>query len=194
MREFTQKAPPPPKSVVGRLQGSEEAVTPPAPDFPLCAMGPRPYCAALALKEVEPAPWREVEFDIGRRRDDMQYSAAWHSLFETFAPIDRALGPVYRLLLSDRANRLRAVRTADADLGAAGVASKTALCAIALPAFARGVERLIRAYVGETPDPVVRAMSVRPELLNLSGPPVLEPPVVLPGMIFAAVARASYSA
>ena len=54
------------------------------------------------------------------------------------------------------------------------------------------MERLSRAYVGEVPDSAIRAILAWPELLNLSGPSVLEPPGVLSGMILAAITRASF--
>ena len=40
-----------------------------------------------------------MEFGTGLRQYDTQCSAARHSLFETFVPIERALGPAHRPLL-----------------------------------------------------------------------------------------------
>ena len=151
-------------------------------------------CAALASKEVEPAPLWELEFEIGRRQYDTQYSARLQSLLETFVPIGRALGPAYRCVQRSRVNRLRAAPTAEGGPASALVAFETSLRVTPLPVSAREVERLFRACVGDVPDSAVRAISACPELLNLSGPTVPGPLGVLPGMIFAAVTRASYSA
>ena len=97
----------PPTSVERRIRGLAEAPVPPAPGFPLCAMGFPRDGAALVSKEVEPGAWREFKFEMGRRRYVAQFSAAWHSLFEMFVPIDRTLGPAYRPLLRERTTALR---------------------------------------------------------------------------------------
>ena len=81
-------------SVAARTQSCADVLPPPAPGFPSCLLGLPPDSAALVPKEVEPAPWRCVEFEIGLRRYDTQYPAVWHSSFESPVPIERALGPV----------------------------------------------------------------------------------------------------
>ena len=89
VRESAQKVSPP--SEVGRSSpsGLHGGCVPVRARFPVVCGG-----YSVVLKEVEPAPWGEVEFEIGRRRYDAQYSAAWR-LFETFVPIGCALGPAY---------------------------------------------------------------------------------------------------
>ena len=54
-----------------------------------------------------------MEFEIGRRRYDTQYSAARHASFEMFVPIERALLPARRLLLRERASDLRTAPLAE---------------------------------------------------------------------------------
>ena len=52
---------------------------------------------------------------------------------------------------------------------------------------------MLRAYVAEAPDTVIRAIDVRPGLLGYAGPEVSRPLGVLSGAIFAAVTRASFT-
>ena len=59
------------------------------------------------------------------------------------------------------------------------------MCAIPLPVSAGELERLLRAYVDEIPDLVIRAFCARPKLLQPSEESVLEPWVVASGMVFA---------
>ena len=110
-------------------------------------------------EEVEPVPWRDVAFAIGRRRYDTEYSVAWRSLFATFVPIERAPRPAHRLFLRDRAGRLRAVPTAKGGPDAAGVTFETMLRVIPSPVPVQEFERPLRAHVGEIPDSVIRAIS-----------------------------------
>ena len=129
-------------SVVARIQCGAAVSTQPAPGFPLCAIGLSLVCAALVPTEVEPARRRNAEFEIGRRQFGTQYSVARYSLVGTFVPIERASGPVYPMLLRDRANRHRAVPLAAGDPEVARLALETALratlsvCAIAACAIA----------------------------------------------------------
>ena len=58
--------------------------------------------ADLMCKEIETAPWWDVEFEIGRGSSDTQYYAARRTLFETFAPLEETSGPANRLLLCVR--------------------------------------------------------------------------------------------
>ena len=163
-------------------------------------MGLPRYCAALASEEVEAGSRRDVGLEIGHRRYDTQYSAPRHPLFETLVPIERALGPAYRLILRDRANRPHAVPTTEGDPDAPRAASEVARVASAcdpdhmvrvtpLPVSAQEAERLFRLCTGEIPDSVIRAISACPESLNFSGPSVLELFGVSPGATFAGTKR-----
>ena len=60
----------------------------------------------MVSNRVVSAPWCELEFEMGPRRRNAQFSALWHAQFELFVPIERALGLVYRLLLRERADAL----------------------------------------------------------------------------------------
>ena len=71
-RESAQPVLLPPKSALARIQRVADVAPPSVPGFPLCAMGPPPDCAAVVSKAVEPARWWNVEFEIGRRRYDLQ--------------------------------------------------------------------------------------------------------------------------
>ena len=118
----------------------------------------------------------------------------WRALFEMFVPVERALGPAYRLLLRERASALRIPPSAKGDPVPTRVASETALQASPLPAYAEEADSLLRAYVAGIPGAVPRAVDVRPELFGYAGPAVIEPLCGLSGMIFAALTLASYSA
>ena len=85
-----------------------------APPRPLRDLGLRPDEA----KQVhEPygteAGWGET-FQTGRAPFDSKYCAARHALFESFAPVERSLSPVYRLLLRSRGAQLRGENVPDA--------------------------------------------------------------------------------
>ena len=88
-------------------------MSPRLPGIPPCAMGLPPGCVALVPKEVEPVPCWEVEFEIGRRRYDAQYLAAWQALFGMIVPIGRALGLARRPLPRERVSALRAAAVAE---------------------------------------------------------------------------------
>ena len=161
--------------------------------FPLRAMGLPAHYGPLASNEVEPAPWWGMEFEIGRCRHDTQFSAAWHTLFEMFVPIERASRPVSRLVLRGRPSCLRAAPSAGGGPDITSVVSGAALQVIPLPVSAEDVGRLLRTYVAEVPDSVIRGTDMRPELLDITGSAAVEPLGVSSGMIFAAVTRTSYS-
>ena len=132
--------------------------------------------------EVEPAPCWGLEFEMGRRCYDAQYSAAWHELVALFVLIERAREPVYRLLLRERASAPRQDPGAEIGPGATRVALETAL---GPPASAEEMDSMLRSYVVGIPDAVIRAINLRPELLGPPGPGVVEPLGVLPGIVFA---------
>ena len=151
------------QGVGGKSVTSVVAWLQPAPGFPLRAMVLFPDCAAFASKEVEPASWLTVEFEIDRRRYDTRYSAVWRSLSGTCVPIERAFGSAYRMLLRDRANRLRAASLPEGGPDVARVALETALRVIALPVSVVEAGRFFRPYVGGIPDPAVCAIVACPE-------------------------------
>ena len=195
-----QSATVPPKSADARLRGIEEATVPPAPGYPSRAMGlpvdaaPRAMgLPALKSKEVEPAPWWEVQFEMGGRRFDAQYSVARHALFELFVRFERALGTLRRFLLRGRANPLCTDRAAKIGPVSTCVALETAFKVIPLTVPAGETDRLLRAYVVEIPDTARCTICLLPELLGRASPRVIEPLGVLPGMISASATRASYS-
>ena len=51
--------------------------------------------------------WWGQEFQIGRVPFDSKYCAVWRAFFESFAPAERVLAPVYRFPLRSRGARLR---------------------------------------------------------------------------------------
>ena len=157
VRASTEKASSAPQCVASRLQGCTEDVYPSAPDFPLRAFGLPRDCARLESKEMEPAPWWDVESECGHGRCDTRYSAAWHS-FDTFAPSERVLGLVYRLLLRAREGQLGVIPAVESNPGAARVAFETALRVTPAPVSAGKIWRLLRAIADEVPFPVIRAL------------------------------------
>ena len=186
--DLGQSATDPPKSVERRIRGFGEALVPPAPGAPWCAMGLPREGAALVPNEVGPAPWRELEFEMGRRRYDAQFLAEWRALFE------RAVGPAYRLLLREHGGAPRPDHGLKMGRETTRAASEAALRVIPLSAPDGETASLLRAYAVEIPGAVIRAIGMRPELLGRAGPGVGEPLGALPGMVFTEVARASCSA
>ena len=188
-----QYATDPPMPVERRFRGLAEAPVPPAKGFPLCAMGLLRGGAVLVSDEMEPAPWRDLEFEMRCRRYGAQYLAVWHALFELFVLIERVLRPAYRLLLRERASAIRQDNGVEIGPGATRVTLEAALKVIPCLASAEEMGSLMRAYVVEVPGALIRAIGLRPALLGRAGPGVVGPLGVLSGMSFASVARASYS-
>ena len=128
---------------------------------------------------------------MGRAPFDSKYRAVWRAMFESFAPVERALPPVYRLLLRSRGVRLRGVAVPDAQ-SAHKVASDTASQAIEAGVSLAEPERVLRAYVEAIPLHVDGTIPERVELLGENRQ--LHPYVVIAGMGSAMVTRASYGA
>ena len=82
-----------------------------------------------------------------------------------FAPIERALGPVSRLLLCERASCLRAAPSQKGGPDTTRVALEAALQVTPLPASADEVDSLLPAYAADIPDSVIRSISVGLDLL-----------------------------
>ena len=139
VRASVQRVSSPPQYVASCPRSCAEGVRLSAPDSPSCAMGLPRDCAKLVSKGIEPVPWWDVECEIGRRQYDAQYSAARHSLFETFAPSERALDPAYRFLLRARASQLGVIPATKGNPGATGVAFETTSRAIPSPVSAEEV-------------------------------------------------------
>ena len=115
----------------------------------------------------------------------------WRALFESFAPVERALAPVFRFLIHPRAATLRG----DAAPGSSDVrtmAFQTASSTLNLGASPEELGSLLRAYVGDVPESAALILGQRGELFGPSGRS--EPIGVIAGMAFAMVTRASYGA
>ena len=83
----------PPKCVADVLTGKPVR----APRRPLCVLGlPRPRLKA-GLGDKGHAGWRGAVFEWGSAPFDSKFCAVWRAFFESFAPIERGLAPVYRL-------------------------------------------------------------------------------------------------
>ena len=127
------------------------------------------------FSEVEPAPFWELELQMGHRRYDTRFSA-------------------YCLPLRERATAPRPDPGVEIGPEASRVTLGAALKMTQFPASAEGRGSLLRAYVAEFLRAVIRAIDIRPELPGRAGPGVLGPLDVLPGMMPAAATRASYAA
>ena len=77
------------------------------PKFPLCCLGPTREGVNDLYDSPGSADWWGAGFQMGRAPFGAQYCAVWRALFESFAPVKRALAPVYRFLISSRAATLR---------------------------------------------------------------------------------------
>ena len=178
---------PHPSRVIGRLAGKLA----PAPEFPLCYLG-------LDTQEVDRLygrPWRadwwDSKFEIGRALSDSQYCAVWRALFESFAPVERALAPAYRFLIRARGSLLQGESVPNRT-DVQSMACETASSSWELGVPPSEEESVLRAYVGEIPASVQSYNAQRDELVGPTGR--LEPLGVTAGMVFAVATRASYGA
>ena len=178
---------PPPVCVTERCAGRAVQV----PDFPLCCLGlTREEVNALYCSPGS-ANWWGAKFQMGRAPFDTRYCAVRHALFESFAPVERALAPIYRFLIRTRVATLRGDTAPDSS-DVRTMAFETALSTLNLGASSLELEALLRAYIHDIPEFVVSIIGQSGELVGPSGR--LEPLGVLAGMVFALVARASYGA
>ena len=99
MRSFA----PHPSCVAARLAGKNAQ----APKFPFCCLRSNLEGVGAPYDSPGSAGWWGAEFQIGRAPFDSKYYAARHALFASFAPVERALAPIYHFLVSSRAATLR---------------------------------------------------------------------------------------
>ena len=135
--------------------------------------------------------WRGAKFQMGRAPFDAKYFSVWRALFESFAPAERALAPVYRFLIRSRVATLRG-DTAPDPSDVRTMAFETALSTLNLGALSLELEALLRSYVADILEFVVSIIGQRDELVGPSSR--LEPIGVFAGMVFAMVTSASCGA
>ena len=168
-----------------RLNGKNPQV----PVYPLGDLG-------LSRDEVDKlrgrpgtADWRDKEIQLGRAPFDSKYCPVWNALFESFAPVERALAPVYKFLIRCRGPNKGSVPGSKAVYQMAfDAVSQT----IALRVSPVGLEHVLRDYVEDVAPPVVLTITGRDEPVGESGQ--LKPYEAIAGMVFAIVTRASYGA
>ena len=92
----------PPSCAEERLYGKGAR----APKCPLCDLGRSRDEVEKLRGRPGAREWRGAEFQLGRAPFDSRYCAVWRALFESFAPAERALAPVYRFLIRSRGAKL----------------------------------------------------------------------------------------
>ena len=127
---------------------------------------------------------------MGRAPCDSTFSAGRHALFESSAPIERFLAPVYRHLIRGRAAALQG-GTAVYQGSVSSTGFETSLSIARLGVSSAELGGLLRSYAGDIPRSVALVIAARPELVGPSG--THEPLRVIAGTVFAMVTRASYS-
>ena len=127
---------------------------------------------------------------MGRAPFDSKYSAVWRAFFESFAPAGRNLAPVYRLLARSRSARLRGEK-APSPGSLYKVAFDAVSAAIDLGVSPSELESVLRAYVGDLSEEVVKTITAKDNLVG-EDKGQLEPHGVIGGMVFAMVTWASY--
>ena len=137
------------------------------------------------------AGWWGKKFQLGRAPFDSKYCAAWHALFESLAPGDRALAPVYRFPLRARGAKLRG-ETAPDSKAVYQMAFDTVSQTIDLGASSAELGSVLRAYVEDSPPHIVETVAEREELVGDAGQ--LRPYGVIVGIVFSMVTRTSHGA
>ena len=162
-----------------------------APPYPLCDLELDREEARELHGGPDAGDWRDKSSQLGRAPFDSKFCAGWHALFESFAPVERALAPAYRFLLRSRGAKLR-VEAAPDPRPAHRMAFDTVSKTSDLGATPAQLENVLRAYVEDIPPNVALTIVQRNELVGEAGQ--LEPCGVVAGMVFAMAARASYTA
>ena len=176
----------PPLRVQSHFRG--EAV--PVPKFPLCVLGMTSAEIEKLSGRKNAGDWWDVPFHMGRVPFDSKYCAVWHALFESFAPVERVLAPVFRLLIRARAAQITG--GAKSDPGSAYLlAFRTAAQSMDLGVQPDELQSVLQSYVHDLPQEVVLAIASKKDLVG-SSEGQLVPYGVIGGMVFAMVTRASY--
>ena len=98
---------------------------------------------------------------MGRAPFDSKFCAARHPLFESYAPIERSLAPVYRHLVRGRAAVLQGGAAAGQEsVGSMGF--ETASPHAQLGVTSAGFGDPLRSYVEDMTQSVVLAIAIRP--------------------------------
>ena len=176
-----------PNCITSRLAGGDAS----APPYLLCVLGLAPGVVAQVHEKSDTAAWRDEFFQTGRAPFDSKHCAVWRALFESFAPVERSLGPVYRLLLRSRGAGARGNPAPDSQ-AVYKLALDSASLTIDLGVTPLDLERVLHAYADDIPESTVTSLFGRNDLVGEDGQ--LQPLGVASGMVFAMVAPASYGA
>ena len=130
-------------------------------------------------------------FRLGRRPVDTFAPSSRRACFEPTVPLARILGPVFRQLLRNRGSALGAPSSGARSEEARGLSLASAVRAIPEGPDAAGLGSVLCEYANDLPGQVVSALRRTPESVAKGGRVILEPPGLLSGIVFAAVARAS---
>ena len=87
----------------------------------------------------------------------------WHALFESFAPIERVLAPVFRLLLRARATQLTGGAETENE-SSYQVVFRTAAESVDLGVEPDELQRVLQAYVEDLSPEVVMAIASKGDL------------------------------
>ena len=93
------------------------------------------------------ADWWGAEFQIGRAPLGAKYFAVWRALFESFAPVERALAPVYRFVICSRVARFRGEAAPDSS-DVRTVAFRTALSTLNVGGVVLGIGKPFACICG----------------------------------------------
>ena len=114
----------------------------------------------------------------------------WHAFFESFAPIERVLAPVFRLLIRARAAQITG--GPETEPGSSyQVVFRTAAESMDLGVEPDELQHVLQAYVQDLSPEVVTVIASKDELVGDSKGHLV-PYGVIGGMVFAMVTRASY--
>ena len=122
---------------------------------------------------------------------DSKFCVVRRALFESFAPIERGLALLRRHSIRTRAAVLRGDPVPE-QAGVRPLGFEVVSSLSKLGASATELGGLLRSYVGDIPQSVVRVIATRAGLVGQSG--TLELLGVIAGMVFATVTRASFMA
>ena len=158
--------------------------------LPICDLGLSPGNVRKLHWPDGAGDWWGREFQIGRAQFDAKYCAVWRAFFQSCAPAERDLAPVFRFLVRSRGAKLRGEEVPD--LGSLyKVVFDTVSNAMDLGVTPAELGSVLRAYVEDPAADVVKTISAQDNLVG-ENEGQLEPRGVIGGMVFAMATRASY--
>ena len=130
----------------------------PVPPYPIDVAEMSPSELECVRPHVENVERRGEPFHFGRRPFETSAAPTWRASFESFAPLERPLGAVFRKLLRNRGAKLGVLRAGVLSEEAAEACLDTAIPAIPIGLDARELRSMLGEFASDLPVSVASAL------------------------------------